>query len=546
MSSPIDRRPFTLSLPKGAPVLLLLLLAACKTTPKDAAQLTLEGAVAHPLEVADGGAPAAAHPFAVEPLQPFAPMEVVKLADPAAAAVDLRAAFLVGAADDPPGKEGLTALTTRLIVEGGTQRLTAPQLLDALYPLAGRLWAESDEELTLLNGRVHADKAPAFIALFAEVLTQPRLDAREFERLRTQALNNVRTRLRGENDEELSKVALEALLFEGHPYRHFNGGTEAGLEAITLEDVRAHARAVFTKDRLILGLAGPVEGKLEALLKEKLAALPDTGRARAALPPTPGVERRTLILKRETQSTAAAFGLAWPLRRGHPDFAAVSLGLSYLGQHRQAHGVLFTELREKRGMNYGTYAYAEAFVQDRGSSQARVNVTRAAQYFSVWVRPVESKNAVFATRAVLHSLGKTLDGPLPEAPFDTARGFLIGFSRAGEQTASRRLGAAIDTRLYGAAASGDGWREALGKLTREEVQAALKRHLDPGKLNFVYVTKDAEGLKAALASGAPSPITYAAPKDAEVTQADATIATRFLTLDPDRIEVQEAQSFMAR
>jgi zinc protease len=538
------RRRTSLGLSNGG--LILLLAAGCATAPKDAAQVTLEGAVAHPHEVADGGAPAAANPFAVEPLKSFGPMEVVKLADPAAPAVELRAAFLAGAADDPPGKEGLTALTTRLIVEGGTQRLTASQLLDALYPLAGRLSSEADEELTLFNGRVHADKAPAFIELFAEVLTQPRLDARELERLRSQALNSVRNRLRGENDEELSKVALEALLFPGHPYRHFNGGTEAGLAAITLDDVRAHARAVFTKDRLILGLAGPVDGKLEALLKDKLAALPDTGRARAPLPPTPGIERRTWILKRDTQSTAAAFGLAWPLRRGHPDFAAVTLGLSYLGQHRQAHGVLFTELREKRGMNYGTYAYAEAFQQDRGSSQARPNVTRAAQYFSVWVRPVESKNAVFATRAVLHSLGKTLGEPLPEAPFETARGFLIGFSRAGEQTAARRLGMAIDERLYGAAASGEGWREALGKLTRDEVQAALKRHLDPARLNFVFVTRDAEGLKAALASGVPSPIAYAAPKDADVTEADAAIATRFLTLDPEQLEVLDAQAFMAR
>lgn len=523
-----------------------LALCACATTPRDAAQLKLEDTVAHPDEKRDGGSRAES-PFEVAPLESFAPMELVKLHDPQASAIDLRATFLAGAADDPKGKEGLTALTTRLIVEGGTRRLSAAQLLDALYPLAGELGAELDEELTVFTGRVHADKAPAFVELFAEVLTQPRFDAREFERLRTQMLNGVRTRLRGENDEELSKVALEALIFEGHPYRHFNGGTIVGLSAITLDDVREHARAVFTQERLLLGLAGNVDGKLEALLKEKLSALPAAGAKKAPLPPAPGFARRTWILKRDTDSTAAAFGYAWPLRRGHPDFPAVMLGVSYLGQHRQSHGVLFTELREKRGLNYGTYAYPEAFRQEGAGSQAKVNVTRAAQHFSVWVRPVEPQNAVFATRAVLTHLARALDEPLPEAQFETARGFLLGFSRAGEQTAARRLGMAIDARLYGSpAATGDGLREALRKLTREEVQAALKRHLDPSRLNFVYVAKDAAALKAALASGAPSPITYPTPKDAEVTQADALIASRWLGLEPERIEVLDAQSFMAR
>ena len=46
-------------------------------------------------------------------------------------------------------------------------------------------------------------------------------------------------------------------------------------------------------------------------------------------------------------------------------------------------------------------------------------------------------------------------------------------------------------------------------------------NLDPKALNFVFVTKNAEGLRDALTSQAPSPIVYATPKPPEVVAAGA-------------------------
>ena len=522
----------------------LALLTACAGAPRPKPEAPAQ--TAKPPPPPPGPAALAPTPFEVAPLAAPAPMEVVTLADPEQPVVDLRLVFRAGAVDDPAGKEGLTALTTRLVVEGGTATRTPSQVLEALYPLAGVLHADTDKELTTFVARVHRDKVDAFLEVFAEVLGAPRFDPREFERLRSAALNTVRTRLRGENDEELGKVALDALLFEGHPYRHFNGGTVQGLTALTLEDARRHWASTFTRDRLVLGLAGPVDAKLEARVKAALEKLPATGTARAPLPKVPGFHGRTWILQRDTLSTAGSFGVAWPLRRGHPDFHAVALGLSYLGEHRQFHGRLFTELREKRGLNYGTYAYAEHFRQEGWSSMPMVNVARAAQDASVWLRPVEPQNAVFALRGVLRELRLLLEQPLPKEEFETAKGFLAGWTRAWEQTAQRRLGWAIDARLYGTQDHLAGLRDALATLTAEDVQAALRRHLRPEAFNFVFVTKDAAGLKSALVSAAPSPIQYPTPKPKDVLDADAEIGKEPLPLPPGRVEVLDAQAFMER
>jgi zinc protease len=529
-------------------LLAATLFCACATTPEPAPAPpddVLENAKLPPRKPSAPPPPA---PVAV-PARPFAavaPLTVVLQPVKDKPIVAIRVVFHSGAVDDPTGKEGLTALTTAILTEGGTQELSSAQLLDALYPMAAELDGHSDKEFTVFEGRVHTDKLDRFLKIFTDVLLQPRFDPKEFDRLRTAALNSVRTRLRQESDEELGKVGLDSLLYAGHPYRHYNGGTVAGLTALTLEDVQAQWKKVFSQDRAVLGLAGAVDEKLAARVKDLLAKLPATGAPIVPIPASPGFMAKTLIIQRDTLSTAGSFGYSWTLRRDDPDYYPVAFGMSYLGEHRQFHGRLFNELREKRGLNYGTYAYAEHHRQEGWGSIPAVNVGRAAQDATIWLRPVEPKNAVFATRGVLYLMGEVIGLPIPEDRFETARGFLIGYTRTWEQTDQRRLGNAIDDLFYGTPNFLESYRTALGAMTPAKMQEALKRHLDPTRLNFVYVTKDAAGLKAKLSSKAASPIEYATPKAEDVMSIDKTIATFPLPMHPALIEVVDANSVMER
>lgn len=482
----------------------------------------------------------------VPPLRAPAPMEAVLIPVPNKPIVSFRLVFHSGSVDDPAGKEGLTTLTSDVMVEGGTKQLSASQILEALFPMAGELEVLNDKEFTAFVGRVHRDHLDRFLEIFTDVLLEPRFDPKEFDRIRTNAVNAVKNRLRGEDDETLGKVALDAILFEGHPYAHHVGGTVQGLSAITLDDVKAHARRVFTQDRLVVGLAGAVDEALAKRVKDRLQALPATGAPRPQLSPVPKRRGEAVILQKDTLSTAISMGHAYSLRRGHPDYFAVAFALSHLGQHRQSQGVLFNELREKRGMNYGDYAYAEHFLQDRYSSMPRSSVGRTVQDFTLWLRPVEPPNAVFATRGALYFLQELIDQPIPPARFDTARGFLNGLTLVWEQTDQQKLGYAIDDRFYGIDGYLASFRQALASLTPEQVHQAVRRHLRPQDLSFVYVTKDAAALRKLLAEQPPTPITYPTPKPPEVLEGDRKFVAWPIPLKRDAIQVIDAQQFMER
>ena len=78
----------------------------------------------------------------------------VTLPSPGNPLVAIRLLFQVGAADDPTGKGGLADLTAAMLGSAGTQRRSWAEVLDALYPMAGRFRAvrrEIDPEGKFLN-----------------------------------------------------------------------------------------------------------------------------------------------------------------------------------------------------------------------------------------------------------------------------------------------------------------------------------------------------------------------------------------------------------
>ncbi|HZH02831.1 MAG TPA: insulinase family protein, partial [Myxococcaceae bacterium] len=317
-------------------------------------------------------------------------------------------------------------------------------------------------------------------------------------------------------------------------------------QSITLDDVKAHWARVFTQDRAVLGLAGAVDRALEARMKKRFSALPLQGAPIVELPPAAPVHNRTLILKKEALSTAVSLGYVYGLRRGDHDFFPVAVALSYLGEHRQQSGVLFRELRERRGLNYGDYAYPEHFHQEGWGTIPQTNVVRRQQDLSLWIRPVEPRNAVFATRAALYFFDQLAQNGLDPKQFEVTRGFLQGYTRLWEQTDQRRLGYAIDALFYGTPNFLESYRQALSTMTPEQVQQAAQRHLRVRRFNQVYVAQDAEGLAEKLKSGAPSPIQYPTPKDPSVLQLDPTLAQVPLPVDPAKVQILDAQTFMER
>jgi zinc protease len=457
--------------------------------------------------------------------------------------------FKAGSQNDPAGKEGLAALTADMLAEGGTKEHSYDEILAALYPLAAGYSGSVDKEMTIISGTAYREAAGGFYPLFLDAVLNPGFRDDDFQRLRSRSIDALEKQLRYSSDEELGKAALYGTVFAGTPYQHLDLGTVAGLKAITLEDVQKFYDTYYTRDNVTVALGGAYDdGVLDRLLAD-LQRLPEgTPEAVAAPTPQPIQGRQVVLVEKPGESTAISFGYPIDLHRGSREYYALWLANSWLGEHRNSVSHLYQVIREARGMNYGDYSYIEVFPQGGRRSMPPTGVGRRQQIFEIWIRPVPEERAVFALRAGLRELDKLIATGLTQEEFDMQKKFLSKYVAQFATTTSQRLGYAVDDRFYGIE---DGhlnrFRETITDLTRDEVNAAIRKYLQSEDMVIAMVTADAEAMKKTLVDGKPTPIDYgelAKPKD--VMKEDKEIERYDLNIKASNVRIVPVDEMFAR
>ncbi|HET8539589.1 MAG TPA: pitrilysin family protein [Anaeromyxobacter sp.] len=461
--------------------------------------------------------------------------------------VTLKLLLEAGSARDPRGKEGLAAIAADMLAAAGSRAMRIAEIREALHPLAARLDAQVDKEMVTLTGTFPRDGWERFAEVALPQLTDPGFREDDFRRLRDEHRNALLQDLRETNDEELGKERLQANVFAGTPYGHPVLGTVAGIDAVTLDDVKAFVRTWYTRANVTIGLGGDAPAGLLPRLQAELGKLPEGTRPE----PTQVAGRRPKgyeieIVEKEARGTAVSFGHPIAVRRGDPDFLALWLARAWLGEHRSSSARLFQRIREARGMNYGDYAYVEAFPRGMFRLFPDPNLGRRAQLFEVWIRPVVPRNAHMAIRIALHELRRLVEEGLTQEEFEATRQYLSKNVSVMTARQDQRVGYALDARWYGTPEFAAYVRDGLAKLTRAEVNAAVKRHLSAADLSFVIVAKDAKGLADALVSDGPSTVAYDAEKPAALLEEDRRIGATRLGVRPEAVRITKVEDVFAR
>ena len=251
------------------------------------------------------------------------------------------------------------------------------------------------------------------------------------------------------------------------------------------------------------------------------------------------------IVDKEARSTAMSFGHPIAVTRSHPDFVSLWLARAWLGEHRASSGRLFQRIREIRGINYGNYAYIEAFPGAMYGFFPPANMTRSAQIFEVWIRPVAQENAVFTLKLALHELRTLIESGLTEVEFEETRDYLLKNVYLMTSTQDQRLGYALDSRWHGIGDFVEHMQARLGSLSVEDVNAAMRRHLSATDLAVVMVAGNADELREQLLSDEPATISYDASKPGDLLEEDAVIGAQDLDLAESDIVVTKVGEVFA-
>lgn len=289
--------------------------------------------------------------------------------------ISIELAFEAGAATEPSEKAGLRLVLAEMMVEGAGD-LDAQAFQTQMERLGINIQAAPQRDhfrVGMTTPSVHAAKAFELLNL---TLTQLRVESNDLARVVAQSTASIR-------QSEVRPGSLAArrtmeMVFPDHPYGVSSSGTEAGLAAITPQDVRDYAATYLTTDGLQVALVGDMDTATAArYLDMAFAGLAATGPAdRVAAPVTATITPDVILIDKDLPQASIRFALP-AVTRDHPDWIPIVLISRHLGGSGLS-SKLFVEVRRKRGLAYSvgmspvSYQYAGLLMGATGTANETV------------------------------------------------------------------------------------------------------------------------------------------------------------------------------
>lgn len=379
-----------------------------------------------------------------------------------------------GAAADPPGVEGLAAIVGDLLDEGCGD-LDALALHEALGRIGAQLDTEVGSDATLMGLTVLSRFADRGVGLVAEMLREPRLDDRDFERVRDLRLNRL-VQIR-DMPPALADRAFTEILYGAHPYGHLAIGSERSLRALTREHVTAfHGAAYVPANVTVIAAGDGSHDELAALVERSFGdwmsgnGQPAADDSVLAVPAPPGTRLGVLHRAGSAQSELRIGHIS--VSRSHPDYLQLLVLNMVLGG--QFVSRINMNLREDKGYTYGARTGFEA---RRGPGPFLLQASVQSEATAAAIH--ESLSEIAAIRGTR---------PVTRDELETGRAALTrGYPRNFE-TAEQVARAAAQMALHDL--PDDYYSTFVPRvlaIDEADVTAAAGRHLDPSRLLTVIV-----------------------------------------------------------
>lgn len=269
-------------------------------------------------------------------------------------ALDIR--FSGGASLDAVDRRGAIFLMTGLLEEGAGN-LDSRQYATEVESLAARFGFEAYRDSVVITAQMLTENRDEAAALLRLAIQEPNFEQDDLDRVRTQVLAIIDG---DANDpDEIASANFYHQTFGDHPYGSALEGTSETVAALTRDDMINAHRAVFARDRLIVGATGDISAEeLGLLLDNLLGELPDTG---APLPQAANyqLEGGITVIDYPTPQSTALFGHRG-LERDDPDFFAAFVLNQILGGGN-FRSRLMQQIRVERGLTYGISTFLVLF-----------------------------------------------------------------------------------------------------------------------------------------------------------------------------------------
>jgi zinc protease len=310
---------------------------------------------------------------------------------------------------------------------------------------------------------------PLIVGLIAAELRTPAFRADEFNKAKQQFIGALQAS--AQNTEARAQEAFSRAAFpQGHPNRpHTVTEYEAAAKAATLDELKAFYAKFYGPAHMTMVVAGDVDApQTQAEIGKAFAGWSggqDYVRPATAAALTAPLEVSVRLA--DKPSVTVILGQPTGLRYKDPDALALRVGTAILGSGFT--GRLMGIVRDKEGLTYSI----SAVVSDDSITDGRWDISAS-------FAPGLLDKGIASTR---RELGRWWSDGVTEQELAARKQGLVGTYLVGLSTTAGLAGAILTNIQRGYDVNRlDEFPGAVNSLTRDQVNAAIKKHIDPAKM----------------------------------------------------------------
>jgi len=373
--------------------------------------------------------------------------------------VEIQAVIKGGVANYPADKAGIESLAMNALTECGTLKHDKNSFKDQLDKVDATVYGLCGKDYSVIRMNCVKSDFDAVWPLYAEAITIPAFDAKEFARIKQDAINSLKEQ-DSQPDGAIDKYA-DQVAFAGRDYAKDPYGTVAVVEKLMPEETKAYYQSILTRSRMIIVVCADLD---KTVIEQKVAQLLGTIK-----PGAPYTLKKSFFrvykngFSAESRDLATNYveGVTSGPSPGMPDYNAFNVAMRIFAQRH------FVAIRTKNGLSYAPQAWFSS--GSTAVAKFSVSTTQPDKYIDVFNKLVDTVK---------------MEGFKPEEVADMKTTYLTGFYYRQETNQAQAASLAANEVLF------DNWQRALTlvtdvkKLTVGEISDAFRKYI--GSIVWVY------------------------------------------------------------
>ncbi len=378
-----------------------------------------------------------------------------------------------GVQNYPVAKAGIESLAMSALTECGTTKDDKNSFKDKLDKVSAQVGGSTGMDYATFRMNCIKSDFETVWPLYTDALLSPKFDAKEFTRIKQDAINSIRAN-ESNPDNAIDNMARQTA-FAGKNYAKDPQGTVASVEKLTPEETKKYWQSIFTRSRLTIVIVADLDKTvIEAKVKDLLAKIPQGApfvmKKESYTPPA-----NTFKPQERENATNYIQGITGGPKPGTPDFNAFVLAMRVFSSRH------FVEIRSKNGLSYAPGAWFSA---------------GAANYSNIYVTTTEPDKYIAVARQLIDKVKQ--EGFTKEELKNIKTQYLTNIYYRQETNDAQAGSLAANEVIHGNWKRTNTIKDEMKTVTLEQLNAVFKKYInnitwsyqgDPKKVNPVLFTQ---------------------------------------------------------